>query len=141
MSIKAKFAQGAVALVLAGASVVGISGGASASPNASYIGYNHVTSGAPVWCVQHSLNHIIDQHRWPQAYGNPPFGKIAEDSSWGNQTYQTVKWYQAWATGSGPDGVVGPQTGQLLLNDGDPYYNGTSWGGWGYCWNYIPSSY
>ncbi|GHI06274.1 hypothetical protein AQI88_36365 [Streptomyces cellostaticus] len=139
MSLKSKLAQGAIALAVTGTALLGTSTAAEAKPGASYIGYNHVTSGTPVWCVQRSLNYIIDGHNWPSMYGNPPYGKLDEDGAWGTKTYQTVKWFQAWAVGGTPDGVVGPQTGQQILDRGDPYYNGSSWNGWGYCYDYVPS--
>ncbi|GHI06272.1 hypothetical protein AQI88_36355 [Streptomyces cellostaticus] len=137
MSLTTKLAKTGTALVLAGAAVLGTTSTASANPNAPYLGYGHVTSGAGVWCIQHDINWYIAHGGYPS---DPPYGQIAEDGVWGQQTDATVRWYQR-RYNMDDDGVVGPGTGHYLLNYTDDYYNGTYYGGHGYCWNYIPGDY
>ncbi|MFD9092170.1 hypothetical protein [Streptomyces collinus] len=141
MSIKHKIAKGAVALALTGASVLGVAGSADASSGAAWLGYGHTTSGSGVWCVQHNLNYMIDSHAWADDYPDPPYGKIAEDSVWGRRTDATVRWLQGWLTFETPDGVVGPNTGSVLISNGDPKYVGTWNTGHGYCWDRLPGDY
>jgi hypothetical protein len=120
------------AAVVAGAallSVCALAGSASASTGASYIGYGHTTSGTSVWCVQHLVN---DYRRLA---GEP---LIDEDSSWGPQTFGAVEEFQHNVYGNlQVDGVVGPQTGNKLLNiDWTDQYANT-----GGCYGYIPTTW
>ncbi|GAA3234595.1 peptidoglycan-binding domain-containing protein [Streptomyces lavendulae] len=132
MSIKTKLAKGAVALAVVGASLLGSAATASANPNAAWLGYGYTTSGKGVWCVQQDLNKVIDKGVWRGwASTPPPYGNIAEDGAWGRQTAATVKWFQSWL-GSGADGIVGPETGSLLLSNSE---------GNSYCWGLIPGDY
>jgi len=145
MSIKNRIAKSAVALTVAGVSVLGMSGTASASSNAPWLGYGYTTSGSGVWCVQHNLNYLIkeEQGDWDSwGISSPPYGVIAEDGVWGNQTYQTVKWLQSWLAPDQIDGIVGPNTGSVLISNGDPYYVG-SYGNssHGYCWDHLPGDF
>ncbi|MEV8527218.1 peptidoglycan-binding domain-containing protein [Streptomyces sp. NPDC052000] len=106
-----------------------LAGSARASTNASYVGYGHTTSGTSVWCVQHLVN---DYRR---AAGELP---ISEDSSWGQETFGAVEEFQRVVYGNlQVDGVVGPQTGNKLLN-----YDATDkYANRGYCYGYIPTTW
>ncbi|MFG2142870.1 peptidoglycan-binding protein [Streptomyces sp. NPDC048696] len=125
-----KYASRAAAVAGATIFAVGaMAGSASASTGASYVGYGHVTSGTPVWCVQHLVN---DYRR---AAGETP---ISEDNSWGPQTDAAVREFQSVVNGNlQVDGVVGPQTGNKLLNYDwtDQYANK------GYCYGYVPTTW
>ncbi|WP_331721334.1 peptidoglycan-binding domain-containing protein [Streptomyces sp. NBC_00212] len=91
-------------------------GTASAQQGVAKIGYGPTTSGAGVWCVQHNLNFFIRSGKISSA---PPYGILDEDSQWGAKTEATVKWFQQ-DLGASPDGVVGPQTGSLFLDNEPP---------------------
>ncbi|MFF7339737.1 peptidoglycan-binding protein [Streptomyces sp. NPDC008163] len=118
------------AAAVAGAALLtvgALSGSASASTSSSYVGYGHVTSGTPVWCVQHLVN---DYRR---AAGER---QISEDNVWGQETYTAVKEFQSISSLQ-VDGVVGPQTGNKLLNfDWTDKYAHT-----GYCYGYVPTTW
>lgn len=122
----------AAATVLA-ATVLG--GTANASTSAPYIGNGYTNNTHAVWCVQRMINHAIDRGRyWGVA-------KVAEDGAWGPKTRQAVVDVQK-GTGGGlkADGIVGPQTGDMLMFEGDPYYSGGGAGN-GYCHTYLPTTY
>ncbi|MFD8749876.1 peptidoglycan-binding protein [Kitasatospora sp. NPDC059577] len=130
-----KKAKSALVVAAAGMALVVGGGTASANPNAAYIGYGHVTSGTPVWCVQQMLNFIADApHPGPSAPG-----RLDLDSSFGPATYAMVEWLQA-ANNAQPnasrldvDGVVGPATGTVILNwAGQDHFRD-------YCKAYVPS--
>ncbi|SOB88903.1 peptidoglycan-binding domain-containing protein [Streptomyces sp. 1331.2] len=119
----------------AGMALVLGAGTASANPGAAYIGYGHVTSGTPVWCVQQMLNYIAGQ-RHP---GPPAPAALNLDSSFGPATYNMVVWLQtAYNSQSGVtrldvDGDVGPATGSVILSWAQrDYYQD-------YCKAYVPS--
>ncbi|MFJ9691961.1 peptidoglycan-binding protein [Kitasatospora sp. NPDC101183] len=126
-----------LAVAAAGMALVVGAGTANANPNAAYIGYNHVTSGSPVWCVQELLNYL-GAH--PSDHpGSPAPTVLAQDSSFGPATYGMVQWLQisynsqSGVTPLSVDGVVGPATGGVLLNWASrDYYQD-------YCKAYIPS--
>ncbi|MEV6010419.1 peptidoglycan-binding domain-containing protein [Streptomyces sp. NPDC051976] len=124
-------ARTAVAAAAAGLALTASVGSASASTSSPYVGYGYTNNPHAVWCVQHLANDIA------RDLGH---GTVAEDGIWGNNTYNQVRWVQ---TELGPyefggvkvDGIVGPQTGYLLLNNGDEYYGGNN-----YCLGYVPST-
>ncbi|MFD5815704.1 peptidoglycan-binding protein [Streptomyces sp. NPDC127038] len=136
MNIKTKLGKGILSLTIATA-LLGVTGSASASPDASTIGYGHTTSGAGVWCVQHSINYFLDNNgsAWRSS---APYWSLDEDSHWGAKTEAMVRWFQS-RMNLEPDGVVGPATGHVILVYGQPYYNGTPWNGPGYCYWQVPS--
>ncbi|GAB7184970.1 hypothetical protein ATKI12_4801 [Kitasatospora sp. Ki12] len=139
MTIMTKLGKGALALAMAGASVLGVTGAANASPGASYIGPGHTTSGVGVWCVQHSINYYLD-HNGSAYRGSAPYWSLDEDSQWGPKTEAEVRWFQAhWNYDQ--DGVVGPITGHQILVYGDPSYSGTPWDGPGSCYWQVPSDH
>ncbi|MFE4977970.1 peptidoglycan-binding protein [Kitasatospora sp. NPDC056651] len=118
----------AAVLVVAGLLGVGASvGSAQASPGAGYIGDGYGNNAHGVWCVQHLINDVVAAH----GKGRP----LNEDSAWGPNTKSWVEWYQDGA-GLSKDGVVGRDTGAALLRDGDSYY-----GGYNYCYTYVPSTF
>lgn len=141
MLVKKLATRAGLAVAASALALVGTAGSASANPNAPYIGSGYVTSGAGVWCVQHSINYFIT-HGYVQDFapnGAPGHGTISEDSTWGPQTADAVRWIQGlWHFSQ--DAVVGPDTGTTLIWWGDPYYNGQP-GALGYCWNYIPGDF
>ncbi|MEU9045961.1 MULTISPECIES: peptidoglycan-binding domain-containing protein [unclassified Kitasatospora] len=139
MSMVARIGKGAVALAMAGASVLGVTGSASAAPGASYIGPGYATSGAGVWCVQHSINYFLANNG--SAYrASAPYWSLDEDSQWGPKTEAEVRWFQAhW--GYDQDGIVGPTTGFQILVYGEPKFSGTPWNGPGYCYWQVPSDH
>ncbi|MEU8925884.1 peptidoglycan-binding domain-containing protein [Kitasatospora sp. NPDC048545] len=130
-----KKAKSALVVAAAGMALVVGGGTASANPNAAYIGYGHVTSGTPVWCVQQMLNYIASNSH----PGPPAPGTIAQDNSFGPDTYAMVEWLQT-ANNAQPnasrldvDGVVGPATGTVILSWASrDYYQD-------YCKAYVPS--
>ncbi|GHI06273.1 hypothetical protein AQI88_36360 [Streptomyces cellostaticus] len=141
MRVKPTAAKGAAVLALVLAAVLGSTSTASANPNAPYLGYGHVTSGAGVWCVQHDINYLVNSlYAQGTITTPPPYRTLDEDSAWGPRTDANVRWFQKMV-GVDQDGVVGPATGSRLLTYGDQYYNGSSMSGHGYCWTYIPGDY
>ncbi|MFJ8628417.1 peptidoglycan-binding protein [Kitasatospora sp. NPDC093550] len=111
-----------------------LSGSAQAKTGVSYIGKGYPNTRAGVWCVQHSLNYIfstMDIHH----------AQIAEDSLFGPQTEEAIRYLQAndanWYTDV--DGVVGPATGSTLYAWGDPKFNYSEAGTNGYCYWNLPT--
>ncbi|MFF2149516.1 peptidoglycan-binding protein [Kitasatospora sp. NPDC058190] len=117
--------RGMVAVAMAGAALLGLSGTASASDTAGYIGDNQPNDTHGVWCVQHLINDVARQNNR---------ATVDEDGVWGPQTKDQVQWFQNFVHVS-PDGIVGPFTGDNILYHGDQYYGGKS----GYCFTYVPS--
>lgn len=113
----------AVALAAVG-TVGGLSmsvGTASARVGAPYIGPGYPNNPHAVWCVQK----LIDD--------SPSPGYASTDGVFGPKTESAIIAFQRWA-GLTADGVVGPATGDALLNDfSDGYDN--------YCYTYLPTSY
>ncbi|MFI6153770.1 peptidoglycan-binding protein [Kitasatospora sp. NPDC051170] len=107
----------------------GTTGTAHASPNAGYIGYGYANDRNGVWCVQHLLNLYAN---W---IGDPD--RISEDAAWGPQTYARVVWFQKKRDIQPADGIVGPQTGNVIVYSIDGTWGGQS----GYCWKYIPTGW
>ncbi|MEU3567861.1 peptidoglycan-binding protein [Kitasatospora sp. NPDC036755] len=129
MNLVTRGAKFAVALAMAGASVLGVAGSADAAPGAPYLGYGHTTSGTGVWCVQHLVND------WLRLGGR---STIDEDGQWGPKTDGAVRYFQQSILGSAQaDGVVGPQTGNKLMNiDWTDPYGGPD----GSCRPFIPTT-
>ncbi|MGW5284458.1 peptidoglycan-binding domain-containing protein [Streptomyces collinus] len=142
MPIRIKLAKNAAALAMAGMVVLGTAGVASAAPGAPYLGYGYATSGNGVWCVQHSINYLVNQlYAQGTITTPPPYRTLAEDSAWGPKTDANVRWFQKMVQ-VGQDGVVGPATGSRLLTLGDQDFNGSPLSGsHGYCWYYIPGDF
>ena len=117
----------AVAAAAAGLALTASMGTAHASTGAPYVGYGYANNGHAVWCVQHLANDLA------LIFDHPA---ISEDGVWGQQTYNQVRWVQAEFSflGLKQDGIVGQQTGRVLLEYGDQYYGGN-----GYCMAYVPS--
>ncbi|WP_236653683.1 peptidoglycan-binding domain-containing protein [Streptacidiphilus melanogenes] len=128
--------MGAAALALAASAV-----GAHASTTASWIGDGYPNNTHGVWCVQHSLNYFQRTVGPAMKYQIPV---IAEDGIWGPQTKRAVVLFQEdMAVGNlQADGVVGPKTGDALIETGDQYYNGYN-GEYatGYCADYVPTEF
>jgi hypothetical protein len=103
------------AVVVATVALLTVSGTASASTIAEPIGYGYTDLPVAVKCVQHDINYFsIAQGGWhPQ---------IAEDGSFGPETYSAVVWFQNRLISDAKyaDGIVGPLTGDLLMSYGDP---------------------
>ncbi|MEV7596360.1 peptidoglycan-binding domain-containing protein [Kitasatospora sp. NPDC089797] len=119
------FGRAAAALAVAGSALLGLAGTANASQNAPYIGDGYANNSQAVWCVQHLINEVAQQH------GR---ATIDEDGIWGPRTKDQVVWFQTLEHVQ-PDGIVGPFTGDNVLYHGDPHYGGTS----GTCFPYVPS--
>ncbi|GAB7184147.1 hypothetical protein ATKI12_3978 [Kitasatospora sp. Ki12] len=119
LNTKAALRKGAatlsVALLLVG---VGASA-ASAQPGARYVRYGD--RGSAVTCVQLALNHW-NSNRGP-GLPHPELG-LDVDGQFGGETLRVLKAYQS-AQHLDADGVVGPDTGDLLywahLHQSDPY--------------------
>ncbi|MCX5392097.1 peptidoglycan-binding protein [Streptomyces sp. NBC_00094] len=122
IAAKVGLSLGVAALV-----VGGTSGTAGAVEGAGYVGYGYTTSGGAVWCAQTLVN---------DAARKAGRAQIAEDGQWGPKTDAQIRWYQQW-TGSEVDGIVGPETGNLLLFFGDKDYGGE----YGHCYWYLPSDW
>jgi hypothetical protein len=131
----------ATAVAVASMSLLGLAGTADAQPGVSnYVGYGQTNNPHAVWCTQHMLNYIFRtdplQHH----------GQISEDSAFGPQTDEAIRYEQRMAHLAQVDGIVGPQTGDVLLNYGDPTYgirfdDQTLTTGYGYCYSLLPSLY
>ncbi|MFE1229571.1 peptidoglycan-binding protein [Streptomyces sp. NPDC058745] len=129
--LTAKAALVATSAALLGATLTG--GTASAATTSPYIGDGYSNNTHAVWCVQRLINYAIDRGYY---YG---LAKVAEDGKWGPKTKGAVIFAQR-SNGFPADGIVGPQTGDQLMMDGDPYYTGGGAGD-GYCHTYIPTTY
>ncbi|MER7766876.1 peptidoglycan-binding domain-containing protein [Kitasatospora sp. NPDC096140] len=118
LNTKAALRRGA-ATVSAALLLVGIGAtAASAQPGASYVRYGN--RGSAVTCVQLALNHWTSNR---SGMPHPEMG-LDVDGQFGDETLRVLKAYQI-AQHLDPDGVVGPQTGDLLywahLHLSDPY--------------------
>ncbi|MEU7022238.1 peptidoglycan-binding protein [Streptomyces sp. NPDC046203] len=136
-----KPASRVVAAVSAAAalSVLAFSGTAQARVGAPYIGYGQTNNPNGVWCVQHQLNFLF-ANNWNWRPGVTPHRQISEDSKFGPETDEAIRFFQKAYFPWQVDGIVGPESGYALLWDGDPVY------GYdekvtkaGYCNTYIPS--
>ncbi|MER7585651.1 peptidoglycan-binding domain-containing protein [Kitasatospora sp. NPDC097691] len=126
--IKKSIRRGLVAAAALTLSTAALAGTAQASTTAPWLGYNHVTSGTGVWCVQHLVN---DYRR---ASGQDP---IDEDGQWGPQTDGAVRNFQQVSLGSSQaDGIVGPATGSKLMNYS---WTDSAAGPDGSCQPYVPT--
>ncbi|GAA1965445.1 hypothetical protein GCM10009738_46480 [Kitasatospora viridis] len=131
-------AKSALVVAAAGMAVVVGAGTASANPNASYIGYGYTTYGSGVWCVQHLINYMTNHPGYTPML--PGAVTLGEDNSFGPATQGMVELLQRSYNAQpgvaqlSVDGVVGPATGNVILNwaHQDPYQP--------YCQGYIPSS-
>ncbi|MFG3229679.1 peptidoglycan-binding protein [Kitasatospora sp. NPDC048194] len=84
---------------------------AHADPNTTYLSYGD--RGVGVKCVQIAVG-------------------VTADSVWGPDTDRAVRAFQRSHFGHA-DGIVGPQTGDALMNRLNAYY--------GWCYSVIPTSY
>ncbi|WP_225447068.1 peptidoglycan-binding protein [Streptacidiphilus sp. PB12-B1b] len=71
---------------------------------------------------------------------------LSEDGSWGPQTESAARAFQTDVTVMGlhnlqADGIVGPQTGEAILEEGNPYYTGNGHSTSAYCYGYILSEW
>ncbi|MCC2275230.1 peptidoglycan-binding protein [Streptomyces sp. ET3-23] len=114
-------AVAAAAVLAAGAAATT----ASARPGAGYIGYGYPNNSHGVWCVQHLINDVAQDH----GIHRP----LQEDGAFGKHTYDWIRWFQTTYYYHA-DGIVGPDTGGALLAKGDAYYGRTN-----YCYNYLPT--
>lgn len=102
-------------------------GSAHAAVGADWVGWGETNHPHAVWCVQQ----LIDDSPAP-AYAYP-------DGKFGQQTYTAIQEFQTWAQGQGwdtggTDGVVGPSTGEVLLDSFPDGYDN-------YCYSYLPTMY
>ena len=118
------------------ASVVGAGGilvssavTAQAAVNVSDIGYG--SEGAGVACVQTALNYAADVGEFPHS------DEPVIDGYFGLQTKKAIEEFQAFSKAT-VDGIVGPDTGQLLLQI--MWGNGAA-GYATWCQDYIPTPY
>lgn len=130
---RTRIVAGAVSLLAAVAISQAPNASASQVPNIAY-GYDN--NPHAVWCVQHLINdwavkwHVDGYHTRP----------MAEDGVFGPWTDYWVRRAQdAWMGVPFPDGIVGPATGNHLIEDtqltGDTYYGGAGH----YCFYLIPT--
>ncbi|MFF9851040.1 peptidoglycan-binding domain-containing protein [Streptomyces litmocidini] len=130
-------------VVAAGAAVLlvgALTGSAQARTGAPYIGDGYANGKDAVWCVQHSLNfNFADEARsFPYRTHH---AQITEDGYWGPQTKEALVWFQQQRHNLVADGIVGRETGDYLLFNGDPWYNGTYPNTSGWCYNFLPSNW
>ncbi|MFF2149635.1 peptidoglycan-binding protein [Kitasatospora sp. NPDC058190] len=107
----------AAVLLIASAATTGLAGSASAAPGASWLGYGYTTSGPGVRCAQAAIN------SWDGA-------GLSQDGVFGPDTEAAVRQFQS-ERGLRVDGIVGPQTGDLLwqqVSDSN-------------CYAYLPTSH
>ncbi|MEV7596362.1 peptidoglycan-binding domain-containing protein [Kitasatospora sp. NPDC089797] len=137
MSLTSRIARAATATAVAGAALLALSGTASASQSAPYIGDGYANNSQAVWCVQHNINHFIDI----TTKTDRP-ARLDEDGLWGPKTKAAVQWIQEDAYVGGQklqtDGIVGPLTGDMIVGEGYPDSVGTYNSP---CWAYIPTNY
>lgn len=125
-----------LATVSAGAAVLAASAAtfapsAQASTSASWIGPGEANNSHGVWCVQHLIND------WVQKNGINGGGRpMTEDGIFGPQTEGYIKEFQTLHMGAVSDGIVGPYTGDSILEAGDQYYGGRH-----YCYTYLPTTW
>ncbi|MER5408483.1 peptidoglycan-binding domain-containing protein [Streptomyces sp. NPDC002769] len=127
-------------LVVAGAVSAAVAAGTpalapTASAKAPNIAMGYDNNPHAVWCVQHLINdwavkwHVDGYHSRP----------MAEDGIFGNWTDYWVRRAQDAWMGGDADGIVGPATGNHLIEDtqltGDTYYGGAGH----YCYYLIPT--
>jgi hypothetical protein len=105
------FSRGMVAVAMADATLLGLSGTASASDTADSIGDNPPNNTHGVWCVQHLINDVARQDNR---------ATVDEDGVWGPQTKEQVLWFQNFVHVPA-DGIVGPFTGDNVLYHGDQH--------------------
>jgi peptidoglycan hydrolase-like protein with peptidoglycan-binding domain len=140
MRSKTMLAKTVGALVLTAAALAATTTGASANTNAGYIGDGYANNTHAVWCVQDSIN-------WAFSHTNVKYPAVAEDGQWGPKTKAAVLAFQYYFSDENvgamaQDGVVGPATGQYLIEYGNPYYDGgNSRPNTAYCYGYLPSDY
>jgi hypothetical protein len=117
--------------------VLGLGGTAAARPGAPYIGYGQPNTGAGVWCVQHQLNYAFTH--WSPLRSHR---QISEDGHFGPETHEAIRFFQSvMMVPSDVDGIVGPETGYILLWHGDPRYGfDEKVTNAGYCYEHIPST-
>ncbi|WP_328942741.1 peptidoglycan-binding protein [Streptomyces sp. NBC_00250] len=102
-------------------------GSAQAAKGASYVGYGQTNNWTAVWCVQKNINSAI---MW---YGLD-YELLTADGSFGPKTDQAVRYMQnAWLGAGEVDGIVGPKTGDMILEAGKAYLDT--------CNRYIPTTY
>ncbi|MFD7452379.1 peptidoglycan-binding protein [Kitasatospora sp. NPDC059827] len=107
--------RGAFLLAAAALATVGVAGTAQAVPNSGslWVGYGKSNTYASVKCVQlisNSLHYQTGYHT------------VDVDGSFGPDTYGAIVALQQWAR-LDPDGVVGPQTGNVMVEATKDSYN------------------
>jgi peptidoglycan hydrolase-like protein with peptidoglycan-binding domain len=81
------------------------------------VGYGYTESGSAVLLAQQSLNWWYNNNSSFRAWvkGNFPGDlPIAQDSYFGNQTWNATWDFQYWHGGLSHDGIIGPQTWHAL---------------------------
>ncbi len=118
MRRRGAFLSAAAALVTVGV----LSGTAQAVPNSGslYVGYGRSNAYASVKCVQQISNSLHYQ---------TGYHTVAVDGSFGRDTYGAILAVQKWA-GLQQDGVVGPQTGNVMIEATKDEYG---------CYPYLPT--
>ncbi|MEZ0095910.1 peptidoglycan-binding protein [Streptacidiphilus sp. EB129] len=99
-----------VTAVLAAGALGGVAS-ANSNPSTPWVGPGQTNTYDGVWCVQRLLNDI----------GDPGWHHLDEDGSFGPDTAGAIRAYQQAVKDYGAvpsmqvDGIVGPQTGNLLV--------------------------
>ncbi|MGA5822437.1 peptidoglycan-binding domain-containing protein [Kitasatospora sp. NPDC094028] len=114
--------HGAFLFATAALVTVGATGVAQAVPNSGslWVGYGRSNTYNSVKCVQQISNSL----RYQTGYKS-----IAVDGAFGPDTAGAIVAIQHWAN-LDPDGVVGPRTGDVMIESTKDYYG---------CYNYLPT--
>ncbi|MFD5464164.1 peptidoglycan-binding protein [Kitasatospora sp. NPDC127059] len=114
--------RGAFVLAAAALATVGVAGTAQAVPNSGslWVGYGKSNTYASVKCVQLISNSLQYQ---------TGYHTVTVDGAFGPDTYGAVVALQKWAH-LDPDGVVGPRTGDVMIEATKDYYG---------CYSYLPT--
>ncbi|WP_052434923.1 peptidoglycan-binding domain-containing protein [Streptacidiphilus melanogenes] len=140
MSRKSIITKALGAAALTCAVLAGTSTSAFANTGAGYIGDGYANNSHAVWCVQDSLN-------WAFSHHGVNYPALSEDGVWGPKTKAAVEEFQYLFSMPdvgvmAQDGIVGKDTGQYLIEFGNPYYDGgDSQPNTSYCYGYLPSNY
>ncbi|MET9962260.1 peptidoglycan-binding domain-containing protein [Streptomyces sp. NPDC006326] len=123
MNFSQKLATSAAVAAIATA----LAGGVLAAPASAAPGVSNISVGSGnthgVWCVQLAVNNWAER----TGQGRP----LVQDGKFGTNTKTWVVKFQK-ASGLGADGIVGPSTGNSIL-DNDGGYRA-------YCYDYVPST-
>ncbi|MDH6708821.1 hypothetical protein P3T27_005567 [Kitasatospora sp. MAA19] len=119
MAIHSLVKRAAVVTASAAIAATTLAGTASANTQAGYVGDNQANDWTAVQCVQHDFNQFSLARG-----GNYP--SLKEDGYWGPNTRSAVIWMQNMliSYAKHADGIVGPLTGDLLLDYGDQGWDG-----------------